>query len=305
MKKKVLMMGAGLTLGSALLVSSAFADIGGAKGYEAYKSALKNTATVASTTQNISVSILDNGNELMSATTTLKENGAIGGVSGIAAIKAGATSQTIEFYDQGGKKIIKVGDSDTYNVITESGREKWKGKDDRLEDPALNKEMENVVDALVGNLKNYVNLNHTSDGKKTVDVTLTGSQIPAAANVIGSLLVKEALNGKHAQDEWNSQELSNKALGGLNVQQITANFPKLTQDVNIDEVALHAAIDENNYISSQEIDFTISGKDASGQAHKVVISTDIGLSNVNATTPDVIDLAGKKINTIQEQQGHF
>jgi hypothetical protein len=304
MKKKVLMIGAGLTLGSALLVSSAFADIGGAKGYEAYKSAMKNTAAVASATQHISLSIQDNGYELMNVTTTVKENEAIGGVSGKAAIKAGPTSQTFDFYNLEGKKIFKAGNSDTYNVITESGREQWKGRMDGMEDPALSKEMENVVDALVGNLKNYVNLNDASDGKKSIDVKLTGSQIPAAANVIGSLLVKEALSGKHTQEKMDHQALGQNALG-LNVQQMAAHFPKLTQDVNIDEVALHATIDGNNYIINQEIDFTISGKDASGQAHKVVISTDIGMSNINATTPDIIDLTGKKINTIQEKNHNF
>lgn len=304
MKKKVLMMGAGLTLGSALLVSSAFAGIGGAKGYEAYKSAMKNTAAVASSTQHISLSIQDNGNELMRVTTTVKENDAVGGVSGKAAIKAGPTSQTFDFYNQEGKQIFKAGNSDTYYVIKESGREKWKGKDIGQDDATLSKEMENVVDALVGNLKNYVNLSDTSDGNKTIDVKLTGSQIPAAANVIGSLFVKGALSGKHAQQEMDHQQLGQNALG-LNVQQMAAHFPKLTQDVNIDEVALHATIDGNNYIISQDIDFTISGKDVSGQAHKVVISTDIDTSNINATKPDIIDLAGKQINAIQEQNSRF
>lgn len=303
MKKKVLLMGAGLTLGSALLVSSAFAGIGGAQGYEAYKSALKNSAAATSATHQVAMSILDNGNELLNVTTTVKENGAAGGVSGKAAINAGSTSQTFDFYEQAGKHIFKAGNSDTYYVMTASGREEMKRKHEAMQDSAYSQEMENVVDALVGNLKNYVNLHDASGGGKTVDVKLSGSQIPAAANVIGSLIVKEALNGKHAQEMGDHAQFGPNPLG-LNVQQIASHFPKLTKDIQIDEVALHAAIDENNYISSQEIDFTISGKDASGQAHKVVIGTDMEISNVNATTPDTVDLTGKKIQSIQNEYGH-
>ncbi|TJY42210.1 hypothetical protein E5161_09375 [Cohnella pontilimi] len=303
MKKKVLMLGAGLAIGSALVVTSAFADIGGAKGYEAYKSALKNTAAATSSTQNVALTIRDNGSELLNVKTTVKENETIGSVSGQAAIQAGSTSQTFDFYDLKDKQVFKAGNSDTYYVTTESERRHWKEKaDEHKNDPALSKEMENVVDALVGNLKNYVNVSNAEGGSQTIDAKLTGSQIPAAANVIGSILVKEALSGKHAQDELDQQEQFGHNMLGVNVKQITGTLPKLTQNVNIDEVALHATIDSNNYITGQQIDFTISGKDASGQAHKVVITADIATSNLNATTPDSIDLAGKKVTTIQERE---
>ena len=50
MKKKVMFIGAGLTIGSAFVVMSAFANMGGADGYEAYKSAIKHTAAITSAT---------------------------------------------------------------------------------------------------------------------------------------------------------------------------------------------------------------------------------------------------------------
>jgi F0F1-type ATP synthase membrane subunit c/vacuolar-type H+-ATPase subunit K len=301
LKKKFLLMGAGLTLGSALLVTSAFADIGGAKGYEAYKAAIKQTSTVTNATHVVALSVRDNGNELLNVMTTVKADEATHSLSGIAAITSGSTVQTIDFHNQEGKNILKNSNSDTYIVIAESDDKEQNSKYEGQHNPAFNQELENVFDSLVGNLKNYVVLSNTAGADKRVDASLRGSQIPAVANLIGSLLVKEALSGDHSQEDKDLQKFSDNPLG-LDVKQIAAHFPKLSQDVNIDEVALHATIDENNYIKNQEIDFTISGKDASGQAHKVIISIDIDMSDVNTTTPDTLDLTGKKIKTIQSTE---
>ena len=155
--------------------------------------------------------------------------------------------------------------------------------------------MENVVDALVGNLKNQVSLSGSSDGGQTVDLKLTGSQIPAVANIVGSILVKHALNAHPEQAEPGTPSSDPF---GLDIARIAAALPKLTDDIKIAEVALHA-IDGNNYLSSQQVDFTITGKDASGLAHKVVIGTDMALSDIDATTPDRIDLTGKKTEAME------
>ncbi|WEK54618.1 MAG: hypothetical protein P0Y55_00635 [Candidatus Cohnella colombiensis] len=298
MKKKFMLMGAGLALGSALLVTSAFAGIGGAKGYEAYKAAIKQTATVSNATHQVTLSVRDNGNELLNVKSTMKRDEATQSFSGIAAITAGTTVQTIDFHNQEGKNILKNSNSDTYYVIAESGHKEQMSKYKGWEDSAHNQVLENIVDTLVGNLKNYVVLGNTAGAHQTVTVSLRGSQIPSAANVIGSLIVKEALNRDHSQEDMDWQKIGNNPLG-LDVKQIAAHFPKLSQEVNIDEVALHATIDENNYIMNQEIDFTISGKDASGQAHNVIISIDIDMSDINSTIPDIIDLTGKNIKTIK------
>lgn len=295
MKKKVLMLGAGLTLGSALLVTSAFADIGGAKGYEAYKDALKQTAAASSATQRIALALQDNGRSLLNVTTTVKENGK--DVSGKAAIQSGGTSQTFEFYNQDGQSVLKAGNSDTYFVTNESGKREMKHADRFKDNPQLSKEMENVVDALVGNLKNEVILSGSEDGQHSIDVKLTGSRIPSAANVIGSLLIKE-MSGKDLQNDMAHRPMGSQALG-LDAAQITSEFPKLTQDVNIDEISLHADIDGDQHIRSQTIGFKVSGKDASGQSHNVAIRADINTSDLGTTTPDSVNLTGKKVQKIE------
>lgn len=301
MKKKVMMIGAGLTLGSALLVTSAFADVGGAKGYEAFKSALKTTAAAENATQSVGLSVRDNGNERFRVISTVKEDRASQALSGSASIQAGADTAKVDFYHQDGRMIVKSADSDTYNVIQEPGRphkdEDW---EDKEFDPEFHKGVETIVDALVGNLKNDFILKNAADGGKTVSVELTGSRIPAAANVIGSVLIKEALSGKHSDGHG---QMDHAALGqellGFDLAKLDPQLPQLSQDVNIDSVSLQATIDESNTIVRQTVEFEISGKDVSGAAHDLVVTADIGLSGIGETKPDVVDLAGKKVNTVE------
>lgn len=298
MKKKLAMVGAGLTIGSALLVTSAFADIGGAGGgYEAYKTAIKTTAAAENATQHYVLSVKDNGAELLNVNGTLKESRKAGGVSGSAEIAAGAASERLEFYHQDGAMIFKSGSSDTYNVATEKNEaDRADSHDWDRQDPAVGQGLEKLVDALVGNLKNNVNLSKEADGTQAIDMTLKGSQIPAALNVIGSLVVKEALNAENAHRD---SALKDTGVVGIDLSRLDAKLPRLTQDVNVDEVSLRAEIDANHYIVHQVVELAVTGKDEAGVSHRLAVSADIDTSDVNGTTPDTVDLTGKKINKIE------
>ncbi|MNG12210.1 hypothetical protein D3C84_958070 [compost metagenome] len=74
----------------------------------------------------------------------------------------------------------------------------------------------------------------------------------------------------------------------------------MSDQVNIDQITLHANIDEQNYVTDQTIELTVSGKDVNGHAHKLVVSADIGISDIDTTVPDTVDLTGKKVKVIEE-----
>ncbi|MNL52746.1 hypothetical protein D3C87_1759450 [compost metagenome] len=46
----------------------------------------------------------------------------------------------------------------------------------------------------------------------------------------------------------------------------------------------------------------MSGKDSSGAAHQLIIHLQADLSGYNSTTPDTLDLKGKKVQTLKS--GH-
>jgi hypothetical protein len=299
MNKKLMLMGAGFTLGSTLLVTSAFAGIGDAPGYEAYKSAVKTTMTAQNMTEKVALSLQDNGSELLHVDSTAKTDKTKHTASVDATVKAGGTTESFQVYRQDGQQIVKSGASDVYMVFGngKSRSEKAPKEHNDKNDQVIRNEVENVIDALVGNLKNYVTLTPGADGTKTISVQLNGNQIPTAANAIASLFVKTAATGEH-------QGKAPQAPFGSELQQLRNNLPKLTQDIQIGEVDLNASVDAQNHITNQKINVTVTGKDDTGAAHQVVISADIGLSDFNATTPDHVDLTGKHVQTVDKKYGH-
>lgn len=291
MNKRVALTGVSVAVGSLLMIGSAYAGLGDAPGYDAYKSAVKQTFAVQNVTKQMNVTVKDNGTKLLDVQSTVKEDKAKNEMSADINLNGGTASQGINLYRQDGKQIIKASDNDIYNVI--EGKQ-WKGKagEHRGQAPdGISTEVENVVDALVGNLKDYVTLSPQADGTKNISMQLSGSQIPAVANAIGSLVVKQAANAeghhKGVQEPF-----------GDKLQGLQDSMPKLTQDVKIDKFDLAAQVNADNRIEKQQMTLTISGKDAQGVSHEVVVAADFGLSNFNGTTPDHIDLNGKQVKTL-------
>lgn len=301
MNKKLWTIGAGFTLGSALLVTSAFAGIGDAPGYDAYKTAIKTTLAAQSLTQQATISVADNGKTLLSVSSASKTDKTNRTASASMKVQGGSVNEDVSVFRQNGQEIVKTSTSDVYSVFG-GEHDKKSNRPDKQEknDPAdnvLNAEAEHVVDALVGNLKDYVSLNTQADGTKSIGFQLSGSQIPTVANTVGSFFIKQAVSGKHAD----------KASGepfGTELRQVRDSLPKLTQDVQVNEVVLNAIVDGQNHITKQTVKVTVSGKDAQGASHEVIVNADIDLSAYNSTTPDTVDLTGKQVQTVEKKHGH-
>lgn len=298
MNKKTLMMGLGIVVGSTLLISSAYAGIGSSTGYEAYKSAVKTMHKVDNVTGSLVVTVKDNERTLLTVNSQGKFDKASQTGSGKMEVKGGTADQSLSFYSQEGKKIVKNSAINTYNVfeMEKDGHQKWKKHHQDIEDHSFNQEAENIIDSLVGDLKNDMTLENNTDGTKVVNLSLKGSQLPMIVNTLASVIVK---NG--------SQHLVNGALATSGEQSkllLTDNWshvlPKLEKDIQIKLVQVKAEINKEDRITHQEAVLTISGKDQDGAAHEVTISFDLQLSEFNNTVPDQIDLTGKEVKIWQE-----
>jgi hypothetical protein len=298
MNKKLALMGVGVAVGSMLMITSAYAGIGDAAGYSAYKSAIKNTLAIQNVTRNIDMSIVDNGAALLNVKSTMKSAGTEEPGSVNVDVQGGSTTQTIQYFNQDGKRIVKTSGSDVYQIIdTKNPKEQSKDheKQNDQTDVVMQQEMENVVDALVGNLKDYVSMNQTGD-VKDIHFQLTGTQIPTVVNTVGSLLVKQGAN-EHTPKATETL--------GMNVATLRDSLPKLTQDIKIESVSMNASVDADNHITNQVAEIQISGKDAQGAAHAVIVKLNIGLSDFNKTTVDTVNLTGKKVETVTPaKHGH-
>jgi hypothetical protein len=285
MKKGFVILGA-VGISSVVMLTSGFAAMASTSGYSTYKDAIKATRTLDSVALNGTLSLKDNGTALVNVTGNAKVNLANKTESGSAAIDSNGVKQTLEVYRQNNQTITKSSAADVY--YEEQGRAE-KNKSAKPETKQIPQEVENIIDSLVGNLQNNVNLNTLADGTKEVTVSLSNAQLPPVVNAVGSLVIKNALDGKEAQKEQSK-------IPGIDLKSLV---PALTQNVKIEQIDVKADINAANFIQHQEATITVSGKDANGVDHQVVLQLNADLNGFNTTTPDTIDLAGKNVQVVQ------
>ncbi|PYI53870.1 hypothetical protein [Paenibacillus flagellatus] len=311
MKKKWIAMGTGVGIGAVMLTVSAMSAMAGTSGYEAWKSALKQTRTAQSVAGTAAVTVSDNGSELFGASAAFKKGAGDSGASATVTLSAGAVTKGANLYLQDGKAIVKTSDSDVYRVAEHGGGKgpKWRhdGAREGGPDPEFAEGAERVLDALVGSLKDHVTLQSEADGGKRVSLHLTGSQVPVAVNAIGSLLVRGASDGPHGGwkhgVEGKGEGEAAEDFHALFASGLEHDWPKLTKDIRVDDIRLDATIDAANYFDRKSAEIRIVGKDDAGAEHSVVVRADIDLSGVNATTPDSVDLTGKQVEKIEHDAG--
>jgi hypothetical protein len=293
MNKKMILMGLGGVVGSIMLVSSVYAGVGDYKGYDAYKSALKHTSITQSVTGAFDVTVLDNNKSIIALKSMIKFDTVNHQSSGKVEVKSENSNQVFELYNQGNQEIIKSSDSEIYTILN-TGEQHQNNRLHVTQQPntQIANEAENVIDSLVGNLRNDVNLKTNADGSKQIKVELKGTQLPAIVNTITSLLIK---NGGQ---EITKQAVQKDNLHGLLNTDFLNQLPKLEKDITIRSISLTGDITSNNMLNRQNAQLTIYGKDASGAEHELSFTFNVALSDQDQTVPDTIDLTGKQVQTL-------
>jgi len=292
MRKKWVTVGVGFGIGAVMLVVSGFSAMANTSGYEAYKSALKTTKEVKSLTANVSMSITDNGTELLAGQANIKFNRDQNAGSVAATFGNQAQTHAMNVFRQEGNVIIKSGDDDVYRVMEQQGSE-WQHEDGMPNPP---KAAEQVFDALMGNIRELATVENGADGGKQAALHLSGSQIPAVVNALGSLVVSGAANGWD-HGEWNRGENASFKHPDLNV-----NLPKLTDNIQVETINLDAKINKDNVLEEQTAVINISGTDEAGKNHVLAIELDVDFSGFDQTVPERVDLTGKNVQHIEMEQ---
>jgi len=301
MKKKSVLIVLSLVLGSTLLCATAFASLSSSAGYDVYKAAVKNLAQADSMTVQVKVSVLDNGNVILNADSIEKMDRNNRAMSSTSNITADDQTQSNEIYHQEDQTVIKNSDSDVYNVMTRNGGKASleKNVDKKIAHEAVAKDVENIADLIASNFDANIAMDKKSDGSQEVTLNLADSQITPLENAVASLIVKNA-----AREGERGPQAGSPAGNLENI--IKTNVPQLVDAISLKSVDLKANIDAEGQLTNQTAVIKVSGTDASGQIHEVVVNVELNLSAINSTTPDNIDLTGKQVNTIQarEFKGH-
>lgn len=302
MRQRWLTAGVGFGVGAVMLFASGFSAMANTSGYDAYKAALKNTQGATSMTADVAVTITDNGTKLVGATSNImmmkKPN------AGSIAVTLDDTQQTHAFnvFRQDGKVILKSGDSDVYRVIAQpagASQRAWTSQHDGVAAHPP-KAVEQVFDALMGNMRELATVETASDGGKHAALHLSGSQIPAVASALGSVIAANLVNC----DQWQNPTWNHAGNAAFPSSDMKVNMPRLTDNVKVETVDLDAKINPDQRLEQQTAEINITGTDDAGQPHVLAIQLRIDFSGFDNTAPARVDLTGKQTQDVQPKATH-
>jgi len=281
-KKKTLLLFA-FTLGALLFATTALADIAYQDGYAQLKNSLKLTASKCSSqldsfTMEMNFNIKHNGQVIVTDSEIKKYdkiNQAVENRSHHEYVSR--YSNTNYYYGDSTTDIVNhSSDGDTY-YVTEYTQSRDNPADfhNPFEEEEAN-DVERIIDALVGSLRDHVVVEENDDGSKKISGSLTDVQIPALINAIVSLEMKQQFRGQSDQ------------------------MPDLAQDVYVKEITGSALISPEGLLERIIGTAVISGQDSQGTRHEITAEVMFELKDINQTTVVKPDLSGKTV--VKEQR---
>jgi hypothetical protein len=284
MNKKLLTV---IGVSGALMFGSVYSISANTSGYDMYKDAIKKTHELGSTTIDLQFQLEDNGKNLMTSNTQVKTDSDANLMNSSTTMSNGSETSSMQLFRQDGGWYVKA--EEKLYKMESSGKQHAKMGERSQE---LHEDLEKLVDVLTKNLQQKIIVKEEKNGNKEVELKLSKSEIPLAANVVGSLMVKHAaMMNDYKQDE--SSEFHH----------IKPTVPELKDEIVIQRIEISADIHPDNYVEKQTVTATVSGKDAAGVAHSLTVNFEIELSNVNKTEVTPLDLTNEKLKIIEVKHG--
>ena len=280
-----------LALGTMLFTTTAFAEITTSNGYEQVKDTLKASAENCSSkfdnyTIGTSIAIKDGGNVLYQNDSTIKYDNKN---------YKQETTASITIEDQKSDNYFYRDKNGYINYDSTQGVYRQMNFEDENKDNVLFgnpfkesgvADVEKIVDALVGNLKDYAIVNQNADGSKEISGSISEAQIPAIINAVVSYEVKN--------------QFANQFAYGYSGQ--VSKFPKITDDIYVKEIKANVIVDKDGIIQNAVGTGIISGKDEQGSIHELNFEILGKLTDINSTSVNKPDLTGKKVETNTEEE---
>ena len=275
-----------LVLGSTMFVTTAFAEVNSKNGYVQFKDSLKLTSDSCRSkldnyTTNFTYSIKDNDLLLVSESSISKYD-----------IKNTAREgkRVNNNLDQNSNKLLKAEyssyEDNKINISTDNNGDKYyvtefaSSRNLQLFPEYCKtentKDIEKVIDAVIGNLQDSLVVNQNSDGSKLLSASLKESQIPA---IVNALVTYEAKNSFRDASMYFRD----------------SNTSAIKNDMYLKSVDANIKINKSGLIDSILGTLQLSGKDAKGIAHTYTYDILFKLTDVNSTTVKKPDLTGKNI----------
>ncbi|MBW4840650.1 MAG: hypothetical protein KZY74_14750 [Paenibacillaceae bacterium] len=307
MNQKWMKRGAVFGIGAALLLGSGLSAMAGTSGYETYKSAIKQTYAASSLTNQGSIVVTDNGKTIANAKLEVKLNKEKNTLSADIEVTGASGTQTFQAYKQDGKMVFVGGDdADIYRVLP-LAEDEQRFHDGDFDPP---QHAEQLMEALIGNITDLATVQELPSGGKQTSLHLTGSQIPAIVQAVGSLAAGHMAAADQMMAEGGQNAHMGHGMTGAPSDEMMSmhpsltdfDIPALTKDVKVEDIRFDAEINKEQYVEHQQGQMIVRGTDEAGQTHELVVKASFDLSGFGQTTPDTVDLSGKQVETIERQE---
>jgi hypothetical protein len=177
------------------------------------------------------------------------------------------------------------------------------------------KDIERIVDAFVGNLKDYVSVSVRADGSKVFTGSLSEAQIPALVNAIASYATKQYLTQSGVVRPVGMPGVAYDSAGTAiepskvdpSVYDTTADnrfgLPTLTGDIFVRSVSGTATTLPDGVLTDVDLAVVLSGTDDQGAPHDLSLSVHVTMSAIGTTVVAAPDLTGKKVQVSKTDPG--
>ncbi len=277
-------------IGTSIFVGTAFADMTLGSGYDRLKSAIKTTTSqmeqdLNNYTIESLITLKDNDQILMQTTSVIKNDieNQTSESSEVTQQSNGEMKSRYSYSDQ--KRSIWKNGTDNKYYVTEftdnSGERKI------FTDPFKEEEMpeiEKIVDAVVGNLKDSVQVEEKPDGGRIYSGSLSEMQVPALVNAVTSFATKQIIQDQRRMER-------------------DSNIPQMDSNIFVKKIYGHAAENEAGLLESVTGEVILSGTDKNGVQHDITLSAVIKLSDIGTTKVAMPDLSGTDVEIVNHTNG--
>lgn len=302
MKRKPTLIILSLVAAFTLLAVTAFASAPDYAGYEAFKTLAKTQensefSEKGNATLVGSITVKDNGVTMLDLDASIKADGPNESFSGAFTIEADGVSKEVEVFaadelvyvfDEANNEFYKVNKSKDETDMNEMNHGSY-GRDKDIS-PA----QEELVDFLMGELKDDFELVNNSDGSETIKFELKKDEMPMILNLMFSAMDHDKSDFQGESEELDAETLAKYPL--LNdLKNIQVDLPEITDNMELDYLEFAITTDAEDAFKAVEFSIIVTGDDEFGLSHKQQIDGKFAATDIGTTSVETPNLEGKTI----------
>jgi hypothetical protein len=311
MKKRTPILILAVVLALSLLTITAFANAPTYEGYEAFKALMENKSELKEDMKNgtlvASVTLQEEDELLLSIGGTVKADGELEAGKADIQISAGEVNRDIDVFFS--EDIVYVFDEvlkEYYSIVPTDEMKQDEYREDGYSDSKYDRHhsgkmtgaQEELLDFLVGELKDDFSVVRNSDESQTISFELTTSEMPMLLNLLVS-----AGNSVDKEDfEDTTERLTNEALAiyplFAELSAIDAGVPVIEKNFKLNLVKFSLTVDRNQDFKDLTFSANVSGEDSNGVNRTQQVDARFELSDVGSTALEAPVLEGKTIISI-------